>query len=206
MHTFCSGVRVESGDSFGLRIWSEVQVGWISHLRDEGFQTIAEALNVGEEYGLATLVAFGCYLYLQKMVKEEPKLPPGSMVPPFRDHPWLKSSHRLRILSGAWSQAQAWAHFAATVPHFPPTHRCPWSVSLHPLKCVTRWEEAWREAVISAKVLAHPTTNLMARRSVLQEELESELQTPYLLAAFNQQELFERLETGHAHFRNGVLE
>src|SRR5436309_1338387 len=53
------------------------------------------------------------------MVSEAPELAATGVVPPFHTHPWLKASHRIRILPGAWSRERAWTHFAAIVPAFP---------------------------------------------------------------------------------------
>jgi hypothetical protein len=135
-----------------------VEWGWVSHLREHSFPALAEALNAGETYGLESLSAFASLHYLGKMASEAPELTATGIVPPFHAHPWLKTRHQIRILSGAWSQERAWTHFVATIPAFPPDHPCP--KKSHATSCVLSWEREWRRAVSSPTVLATPSADL----------------------------------------------
>ncbi|KAJ7914983.1 hypothetical protein B0H13DRAFT_2317520 [Mycena leptocephala] len=164
----------------------------------------SEALNAGETYGLESLSAFASLHYLRKVASEAPELTATGIVPPFHAHPWLKTSHRIRILSGAWSQERAWTHFAATVPAFPPDHPCP--KRSHATSCVLSWEREWRRAVSSPTVLATPSADLALRTLKLEYELKPAFEASSCIsAAFKIKELLGQLYASSSHFKNAVL-
>lgn len=199
----CDAIKI--GDqTCQYKIRFAVEWAWVSHLRERDFPALSEALDAGETYGLDCLSAFASSYYLEKMVSEAPELTATGIVPPFHAHPWLKTSHRIRILSGAWSQERAWTHFAATVPAFPPDHRC--SRKSHATSCLQLWEREWRRAVSSPTVLAAPSAKLTLRTLKLEDELKPVFSTSACIStAFKIKELLKHLDTGCSHFKNAVL-
>ncbi|KAJ6554741.1 hypothetical protein B0H19DRAFT_152200 [Mycena capillaripes] len=199
----CDAIKI-GDDTYQYKIRFAVEWGWVSHLSGRDFPALTEALNAAETYGLGFLSCFASSYYLDKMVGDAPELTAPGVVPPFHTHPWLKTSHRLRILSGAWSRERAWTHFADTVPAFPIDHRC--SKKNHTTYCVQLWEREWRRAVSSSTVLTVPSVNLTLRRLNLEDELKPVFaKSACISAAFKVEELLEHLNTGSSHFENVVL-
>jgi hypothetical protein len=199
----CDAIKI--GDhTCQYKIRFAVEWGWVSHLHERDFPALAETLDAGETYDLDFLSAFASSYYLEKMVSEAPELTATGIVPLFHTHPWLKASHRIRIISGARSRERAWTHFAAIVPAFPPDHRC--SRKNNASSCVPLWEREWRRAVSSPTVLSAPLANLTLRTLKLEDELKPAFSASACIsAAFKVKEPLEHLDVGSSHFANAVL-
>ncbi|KAJ7761242.1 hypothetical protein DFH07DRAFT_1059889 [Mycena maculata] len=189
------------------QIRSGVEWSWAHHLIRHSnimdVEDISLALDTAEEHALPHMLAIGSQIYLSKMHRNPSPRIGIAIVPPFHDHPWLKTTHRLRILSGLWSLEHAWMDFAAAVPVFPPDHVCP---KKNHAVCVKRWEKEWRRAVTSPKVVAVPSASMTSRLLVLQKEIEPAFESPCILAGFKGAHCpTKAFPTGHKHFLDPVL-
>ncbi|KAJ6473373.1 hypothetical protein C8R47DRAFT_1076663 [Mycena vitilis] len=184
-----------------------VEIGWIIQLSRDGpftFQTLAEVLDTAETYALENLASDAAGRYLRKMGSEPQPPTPANTVPRFHDHPWLKASHRIRILSGGWSQEQAWNHFAATPPAFPPSHKC--QRKIHATTCVKAWDDSWRQAGTSESVLKISSSDMTGRLAEFEKQLEPVLSSGCISEVFNLKDVVKCLTTGPSHFRMPVCE
>ncbi|KAJ7109553.1 hypothetical protein C8R43DRAFT_1139659 [Mycena crocata] len=202
----CGAVNVDNTyTTYKYKLEFAVEWAWITQLCVMGeFKELSEVMDVGERYGLRLLLAYSCFYYSEKM-DQGPDPKATGIIPPFRDHPWLKPAHRLRILSGAWSLQRAWDNFASTPPAFPPGHVC--SRPNHEAACVKHWETIWRQAVSSPEVLGHPIGD--TRLVALEDAVELAFVQRCFRAAFGEHKQIDFFRTQpylHAHFLDPVLD
>jgi hypothetical protein len=139
-------------------------------------------MDAGEQYQLPYLVACASRRYLEKTIQQPSSRNTISCHLPFRDHLWLKATHRLRIPSGAWSLEHAWSDFLVKPPPFPADHQC--LSPIHTTACVGRWDTEWKRAVASlAAVTTHPAS-FGARILRLQTELKPAFVSACIATAF----------------------
>ncbi|KAJ7142668.1 hypothetical protein C8R44DRAFT_726002 [Mycena epipterygia] len=173
LSSLCETVTVD-GRTCKYKIDYGVEWCWIRPLHTErSFSDLSETLDAAEKYELTSLLAFCSSCYLEKMAEDPPGPTADGITAPFHNHPWLKATHRLRILSGAWSLERAWVSFVEKVPEFPPDYHCP--KKNHATVCVQRWEKEWHRAAPSPAVLAYPTGNICQKFLVLEKEIKSTL-------------------------------
>ncbi|KAF8135875.1 hypothetical protein K438DRAFT_2031199 [Mycena galopus ATCC 62051] len=200
----CGTIHIDQELSFEYKIRSAVEWGWVAVcLHESNLGRIAEVLDIGEAYKLQHLLAFGYASYLENMGSCAEEATAQGVHSPFQAQPWLKPVHRIRILSGLWSQERAWSHFAATIPSFPEDHRC--SKMNHATSCVLQWGLAFRRAVNSPSVLAVPLGGFARRRLVLERELKPAFASTCISTAFNLEELLGGLGPGYRHFTAEVF-
>ncbi|KAJ7142650.1 hypothetical protein C8R44DRAFT_974285 [Mycena epipterygia] len=201
LSNLCETVMTKEG-TYKYEIQFGVEWCWIHHLNAQcPFPELCKALDAGEKYELIYLPAFCSAAYMEKMVEDASDLTADGVTAPFQNHPWLKATHRLRMLSGAWSLDREWAKLTANAPAFPPDYRCP--KKNHATDCVQRWETEWYRAITSAKVLAHLTTTLH-RRLELREEIKPAFESPCIAAAFKDCDPTQTLHRVD-HFKASVL-
>ncbi|KAJ7652508.1 hypothetical protein DFH06DRAFT_1206257 [Mycena polygramma] len=164
-----------------------VAVGWMSQLNDRStYEDLAEAMDFGEDYELENLLALAAALYLKRMSSvERPLHTPSAPVFAFRDDDFLRPSHRLRILSGAWSLEQLWTRFTTAIPAFATGVVCSQArvfprnldFTSHKTTCVEQWEKDWRAALSSKAVrevsCGHLAKKLLAFEKALQPAFEA---------------------------------
>ncbi|KAJ7513305.1 hypothetical protein B0H11DRAFT_2182486 [Mycena galericulata] len=162
-------------------IESAVEWGWISELDDDQtYENLAEAMDFGEDNELSNLTAHAAAIYLEKISDDPaPAMGPFDARFTFQEHEFLRSSHRLRILSGAWSLEQAWTRISSKMPPFPETHVCvkprrePTYLSpVRKTDCVSEWGTDWKAALASPAVSELSCGNISKKLLALQEQLQ----------------------------------
>ncbi|KAJ6587634.1 hypothetical protein DFH09DRAFT_231017 [Mycena vulgaris] len=179
----CETVMTDTNLTYCSKIRSVVERHWVQSITlEQQFPALAATLDAAEKYALLDLLSLASITYLEKMASGDDTPTANGIFPPFLHHPWLKPSHRIRILSGSWSLERAWFEFTATVPTFPPGHVCR---SLNHGACKQRWTQQWERAVKSFNVVTVPLGQVSSRVTLFNLALAPAFTSPCISAAFS---------------------
>ncbi|KAJ7663075.1 hypothetical protein DFH06DRAFT_1189289 [Mycena polygramma] len=193
LSSLCDDDGHESYTNSAYDLEEAVELGWMSQLNDgSAFEDLAEAMDFGEDYELQGLLALAALLYLEKMSSiKRPHLTPSAAQFAFQSHDSLRPSHRLRILSGAWSMEQLWTRFTSAIPPFPTGVVCSQAFprnldfTSHKTTCVGQWEKDWRAALSSKAVREVSCGHLAKKLLAFERELQPAFEAGCSKNAFN---------------------
>ncbi|KAJ6454878.1 hypothetical protein C8R47DRAFT_1166614 [Mycena vitilis] len=162
-------------------IRSAVQAAWICGLSQQ--QTVAyirQAMLVAAQYDCRELLgrAYNSYLIRAEQSAHRTRATTGqlqfvSAFPPNAMSDTLPVEHTLRLLTGHWSLSQLWQQFSDAAPLYARGTVVPamCTAAEHAEKCMVEWNEAWRVAVGSRRVLTLAPSDVLNKLAALHVEL-----------------------------------